>query len=112
MYAARISCACAVRQVFVRRVGAAVLVRLRFSSAVRSLNLAIHALRLRSQKMLRSQSRERLLFNRCSLLLFSCPTMLDTGAVGPTLYVLFLDGYVYIYRSTLYFGYIGSRGNS
>ena len=68
--------------------------------------------RLRSQKMLRSQSRERLLFNRCSLLLFSCPTMLDTGAVGPTLYVLFLDGYVYIYRSTLYFGYIGSRGNS
>ena len=64
----------------------------------------VHALRLRSQKMLRSQSRERLLFNRCSLLLFSCPTMLDTGAVGPTLYVLFLDGCVYIYRSTLYFG--------
>ena len=72
----------------------------------------VHALRLRSQKMLCSQSCERLLFNRCSLLLFSCPTMLDTGAVGPTLYVLFLDGYVYIYRSTLYFGYIGSRGNS
>ena len=60
---------------------------LRFPFATRSLNLAIHALRLRSQKMLRSQSRERLLFNRCSLLLFSCPTMLDTGAVGPTLYV-------------------------
>ena len=73
----------------------------------------VHALRLRSQRMLRSQSCERLLFNRCSLFLFGfgCPTMLNTGAVGPTLYVLFLDGYVYIYRSTLYFGYIGSRGN-
>ena len=84
---------------------------LRFPFATRSLNLAIHALRLRSQRMLRSQGRECLLFNRCSLLLFSCPTMLDTGAVGPTLYVLFLDDYVYISRSTLYFGYIGSRGN-
>ena len=53
---------------------------------------------LRSQRILCSQSRERLLFNCCSLLLFSfsCPTMLDTGAVGPTLYVLFLYGYVYI----------------
>ena len=58
----------------------------------------VHALRLRSQKILCSQSRERLLFNRCSLLLFSfgCPTMLNTCAVGPTLYVSFLDGYVCI----------------
>ena len=83
MYAARISCECAI--VFVRRVGAAVLGRLRFLSAVRSLNLAIHALRLRSQNMLRSQSRERLLFNRFSLILLLYPTMLDTMLVGPTL---------------------------
>ena len=55
-------------------------------------------LSLRSQKIFCSQSHERLLFNCCSLLLFcfGCPTMLDTGAVGPTLYVLFLDGYVCI----------------
>ena len=55
MYAARISCACAVRQVFVRRVGAAVLVRLRFSSAVRSLNLAIHALRANTESIAQAE---------------------------------------------------------
>ena len=92
MYAARISCACAVRQVFVRRVGAAVLVRLRFSSAVRSLNLAIHALRLRSQNMLCSQSRERLLFNRFSLLLFA---------------VSYYVGYNACWTYTMLFSYLG-----
>ena len=94
-----------------RRVGAGATEILVCYSFVES---SVHALRLRSQRMFRSQSCESLLFNRCSLLLFSfgCPTMLDTGAVGPTLYVLFLDGYVCIeVLCTLYFVYIGSRGN-
>ena len=76
-----------------RRVGAGATEILVCYSFVES---GVHALRLRSQKILRSQSREHLLFNRYTLLLFSCPTMLNIGAVLPTLYVLFLDGYIYI----------------